>query len=97
MSFRGQPTALSTLLGSLIKDMGLKPRIDAARVVEAWAVVAGPQICAVTERARFENGALSVEMRSSVWRHSLHMQRGAWCSRLNEELGDELVREIQFR
>ncbi len=97
MSLFGKPTALGALLENVIDSMGLQPRIDATRVVEAWAIVAGPQICAVTERARYRDGTLNVQLTSSVWRHSLHTQRGAWRCRLNEELGDELVREIVFR
>lgn len=97
MAFRGKPTALGALLENVIDSMGLQPRIDAARVVEAWAVVAGPQICAVTERARYQDGALSVHLTSAVWRHSLHTQRSQWRNRLNEELGGDLVREIVFR
>mgnify|MGYP006197403151 CR=1 FL=1 len=43
MALRGHPTALGALLENVIQDMGLRPRIDATRVVETWAVLAGPQ------------------------------------------------------
>ncbi len=97
MALRGKTIALGAVLEDVIQRMGLRPRIDAARVVEAWAVVAGPQICAVTENARYQDGSLQVQLTSAVWRHSLHAQRSAWRSRLNEELGGNLVHEIIFR
>ncbi len=96
MALRGHPTALGALLENVIQDMGLRPRIDATRVVETWAVLAGPQICAVMEKAHFRDGALRVHLTSSAWRHALHLQRGTWRTRLNEELGDDLVQEIRF-
>ena len=95
--FLNQPTALGRVLDGLIDGLGMRPKIDAARAVEGWAVVAGPRICAVTQRARLSGDVLHVQLSSAVWRHTLHLQRDAWRDRLNEHLGGPLVREIVFR
>ncbi len=95
--FLNQPTALGSVLDNLVDRLGMRPRMDAARAVEGWAMVAGPRICAVTQRARLQGDVLHVQLSSAAWRHTLHLQRDAWRDRLNEHLGGSLVREIVFR
>ena len=81
----------------LIDQMGLRRKIDAARVVEAWAVIAGPQINGVTDSAWVKNGILYVRITSAAWRHELHLRRHAWRDRLNEQLNAHLIDDIVFR
>ena len=91
------PQHLGALLQELIERRGYRDKIDAARAVEAWAHLAGPQINALTDRVWVNGGRLFVKVRSAPWRHQLHLQREAWRARLNEDLGREVVREIVFR
>lgn len=92
-----KPQPLDLLLGNVIDGLGLRGKLDAARVVEAWAVLAGPQINAVTERAWVKGEVLHVKITSAAWRSELHLRRRAWRDRLNEQLGADLVAEIMFR
>jgi predicted nucleic acid-binding Zn ribbon protein len=91
------PQRLGNVLSDVIDELGLRKKMDKARVVEAWAAVAGPQVNGVTERAWVKGGRLYVKIRSAAWRQELQMQRGHWRERLNEELGGSLVDEIVFR
>lgn len=88
---------LGDVLGGVIKKMGIQKKLDAARTVEAWAVIAGPKINGITESAWLRGDTLYVKVTSAAWRHELHLQRRAWRDRLNEHLGAELVGEILFR
>jgi predicted nucleic acid-binding Zn ribbon protein len=92
-----RPQRLGDVLGSVIDDLGLRSKIDEARIVEAWEAVAGPKINDVTENAWVEEGRFFVQVRSAAWRQELQMQRRCWKERLNEELGGNLVQEIIFR
>lgn len=94
---KNQPLTLGSVLDGLIDTMGMRPRIDASRAVEGWAVVAGPRILAVTQRARLSGDVLHVQLSSAAWRHTLHLQRDAWRDRVNAHLGSAVVREIVFR
>lgn len=97
MAYSNQPQSLGTVVRELIDRLGYRDKIDAVRVVEQWAHLAGPQINAVTEKAWVRDGTLYVKVRSAPWRHQLHMQRRAWCDRLNQEFGREVVSEVVFR
>lgn len=91
------PRPLGKVLNGLINDLGMRRKINEARVIETWAMLAGPQINAVTNSVRMRGPALHVQLNSAAWRHELHLSRFAWRSRLNKELGEDLVREIVFR
>lgn len=91
------PQRLGDVLEDVIDAMGVRPKLDEARVVEAWARIAGPQINGVTQTAWVKKRRLFVKIRSAAWRQQLQMQRGRWKERLNEELGRKLVKEIVFR
>jgi predicted nucleic acid-binding Zn ribbon protein len=91
------PQPLGSVMKQLIDQLGIRKKIDAARVIETWAALAGPQINGVTDSVRLRGRTLHVKIRSSAWRHELHLQRGQWCRRLNEQLGEDLVEAIAFR
>ena len=90
------PQSLGDVLDDLIDRLGIQAQIDKASVIEAWAVVAGPQINGVTKAAWVKGRTLYVKIRSAAWRQELHMQRQRWCRRLNEHLEEELVEEVIF-
>lgn len=92
-----KPRPLSDVLEELVEKMNLGARIDAARVVEAWAALAGPRVNGMTDKAWYRHGRLYIKIRSAAWRQELVMRREQWRTALNEELGEELVDEILFR
>ena len=92
-----QPQRLGAVLADLVDRYGYRERIDAARAVEAWAVVVGEAIAGVTEQVWMRHGTLHVKVRSAAWRHQLQFQRQAWRERINEHLGREVVDEVVFR
>ena len=91
------PKPLGEVLQEVIDQMGLRKKLDEARVIEAWAVLVGPQINGVTTSVWVRGTTLYVKVRSSAWRQELHLRRRAWLRRLNGELGSDLVDEIVFR
>lgn len=97
MSLYKGPQSLGAVLGEVIRSLGIQQKLDEARIVEAWADLVGPQINNVTDSAWVKETTLYVKITSSVWRQELHMQRGAWCKRLNTHLGAKLVTDIVFR
>jgi predicted nucleic acid-binding Zn ribbon protein len=84
-------------MDDVIDGLGVRKRIDAARVVEAWAHVAGLRINRLTSGAWVKRGTLYVKITSAAWRGELHLQRHAWRDRLNQHLGSDLVKDIVFR
>lgn len=97
MAYSNSPQPLGKILSDLIDKFGYRDRMDAARAVESWPKLAGPTIADVTESVWMRNGRLHIKLRSSAWRHQLHMQREGWRKRINEHLGREAVDEVLFK
>lgn len=89
--------SLGDALGDLVKQLGIKQKLDETRAIESWYQIAGPTINEVTESVWIERKKLFVKVSSSVWRQELHLQRQAWLQRLNETAGSNVVQEIVFR
>lgn len=91
------PQRLGKVLQEVIDTLGVRGGIDKARTIEAWAMLVGPDVNAVTRRVWVEGRILCVQLTSSARRHQLHMQRSELRRKLNSELGEPLVEEIRFR
>lgn len=91
------PQSLGTVIQSVIDRLGLRQHINEARIIETWATLAGPQVNGVTSSVWLKGETLFVKIRSAAWRQELHLRRRDWRQRLNDELGEELVKEIVFR
>lgn len=91
------PQPIGTLLGALFQERGYRQKIDESRAVDAWPRVAVAGALRATESAWMREGVLTIKLRSSAWRHTLHLQREDWRQKINEHLGREVVREIVFR
>lgn len=91
------PKPLGELIGKVVSRLGIRRELEEARMVEAWADLAGPQILSVTDSVWVRRGKLFVKITSSTWRQELHLQRTQWVRRLNDHLGANLVQEIVFR
>ncbi|MCH8030756.1 MAG: DUF721 domain-containing protein [Bacteroidetes bacterium] len=95
--YSNPPQRLGAVLGELIDRLGYRDKMDQARAVDAWPMLAGPAIEQVTESVWVRDGRLFVKIRSAAWRHQLHLQRESWRDRINEHLGREVVDEVVFR
>ena len=91
------PQRIGAVLADLVEQYGFRDRLDAARVVEAWPLLVGPTISAVTEQVWMRDGVLHVKVRSAAWRHQLQFQRVQWRDRLNEHVGRDVVTDVAFR
>lgn len=92
-----QPQPLSALMHELMKKLDAGSKLGEATIVSAWQDVSGRQIASVTEKVWVEKRRLFVKVRSAPWRYELHLQRRAWCERVNEKLGKQMIDEVIFR
>jgi predicted nucleic acid-binding Zn ribbon protein len=89
--------SIGDLIGKAVSELGIRRKLDEARMIDAWAEVAGPKALAVTDAVWVKGSRLFIKITSSAWRHELHLQREAWRDKLNEHLGFALVSEVVFR
>jgi predicted nucleic acid-binding Zn ribbon protein len=91
---RGKLEALGSVLGDVLRGLGLDRRMREFRAVEVWNGIVGETIAQNTRPVGIRDGVLFVEVASSVWMQELVLLRGDIAARLNEELGETIVRRI---
>ena len=91
------PQHIGSVLSDLVERLGIGPRLNEAKAVEAWAELAGSSIIAVTDSVRVKSGRMIIKITSPTWRYELSLQRNEWRERINEYVGKEVVREVIFR
>lgn len=89
-----KPKSLKDLLSDFLESYPHKDKLKRGMVLSIWAETVGPAIAEQTERLYFKNGKLFVHVKNGVWRHEIHMKRYNIAQKLNEEVGDEIVKEI---
>lgn len=90
------PTRLDKALQDLIGKLGIRARLQEYDAVQAWPEVVGAHIAGVTEAKSIRQGVLVVHAKHPVWRHELSLRKGELRDRLNERLGNAVVKDIRF-
>lgn len=86
-------SALEELLGSL----GIENRVHEQIVLAEFERIMGETFTKRANAVKIERGVLFIEVTNSVWRQELFYQKQMIKQRLNEALGETLVKEIIFR
>jgi predicted nucleic acid-binding Zn ribbon protein len=98
----GSPTLLGDILRKIVDKApgpaaGSGPAVGSLRVYEVWDKIAGAQLAHIARPQSYHNGRLYVGTPNSSWVTELTYRREDLRNRLNQELGQEAVREIIFR
>jgi predicted nucleic acid-binding Zn ribbon protein len=96
-SNRGRPVSIQEAMLSLVRELGIAPRMAQYDVIAAWPDVVGPQIARVTAPQRMENGVLYVAVTTAPWRAELSMKRLELIEKLNTRIGTRVLNDIRFR
>jgi hypothetical protein len=98
MKRRGRPTQLGASLQGVVGRLDRKGTGGAASAAagSAWLSVVGPTVQSHTTGAYMREGTLIVYVDSPAWATELTAMSERYRTALNEEIGQELVREIRF-
>lgn len=90
---RPAPRRLSLALDGLTAE--LAPATTLARVQQAWEQAAGSTIAAAGSPVAERDGTLTIVCADSVWAAELDMMSTQLTQRLNDTLGEELIRRLR--
>lgn len=88
---------LKEAIERLLEVYKLDRGVDEAAIVASWERVMGSPIARRTEKIYFRNAKLVVHLDSAALRHELNMGKELLKTRLNENLGKEVVKDIEIR
>lgn len=88
---------LQPLLEAILQRKGIAPRLKAYEAWRYWNSVVGPQIAQQAQPLRFRDGVLEVRVNHPVWMQQLTLLKPRILKQLNQQLGEEILRDIYFR
>lgn len=86
--------SLGDALKKFLETSKFKNEIQSLKIEERWEKMMGPAIAGMTSKIEIRNHTLFIHTSIAALRNELVFQRDLIKKRINEELGQELVREI---
>ncbi|MFA5164621.1 MAG: DUF721 domain-containing protein [Candidatus Omnitrophota bacterium] len=94
---KAKPIAISEAMESVLRGLGGGRGPQAGSVSAAWAKAAGEDGLKHTKPMDIKDGVLIVHVDSSGWLHKLTMEKIQLLSKIKEEIGEDLVKDIKLR
>jgi len=92
-----RPLRTSSILNKFLTDRGLTGKLNSYRVWQLWPSIVGPQIAARTQPLRFRDQVLEVRVDHPVWMQQLQLMKPQLLQRLNQQLGNDTIKDIYLR
>ncbi len=88
--------SLKSALNSYLKKIGIEKTIVQNTALSKWEEAVGEVIAANTEPVEVQFGKLIVKTATPVWRQELQLQKRDILEKLNNTIGKNAIKEIQF-
>jgi predicted nucleic acid-binding Zn ribbon protein len=94
--FRRNSILIKEVIMKNLREQGLETPLLQKRLIDAWPVVMGEAIAALTGDLYIRNQTLFVHLNNPALRMELSMQRQDVVRRLNEHVGNQVIADIRF-
>lgn len=91
------PKLLRDALKDFLDDYPHRKRLKRGMILSIWKQTVGERIAGETENIHFEHGNLVVHVRNPAWRQEIHMKRFSIAKKLNDKVGEKIIKEIVVR
>jgi len=89
--------SISSVLKSYVQENNLERKLNELDLIKSWESVMGKTVSRYTRNLYIQNSTLFVETTSPIVRNELLMMKEEIRVRLNEVVGEELIKAIIFR
>lgn len=91
------PKPLKDLVKKYLDEVPYRKRLKRGMILSLWSRTVGPGIAEQTENVYFKNDKLIIKVKNPAWRHELHMKRFSIAKKLNDQVGEKIIKEIVVR
>lgn len=91
------PVSLKDALNDFLDDYPHRKRLKRGMILSLWNETVGKRIAEQTENVHFERGNLIIHVSNPAWRQEIHMKRYSIAKKLNDKVGEKIIREIVVR
>jgi len=89
--------SISSVLKSYVQENHLERKLNELDLIKSWESVMGKTVSRYTGNLYIQNSTLFVETTSPIVRNELLMMKEEIRVRLNEVVGEEMIKTIVFR
>ena len=89
--------SIGSVLKSYVRENNLERKMNELDLIKSWESVMGKTVSRYTGNLYIQNSTLFVETTSPIVRNELLMMKEEIRVRLNEVVGEELIKAIIFR
>lgn len=88
---------LQEAMTEMLREYRLKPQFDETRVKSLWEKIMGKTIATYTSNIAVRKNVLHLTILSAPLKHELSFAKDKIKARLNEEMGEEYIKEVVIR
>lgn len=94
--FKRQPSPISPLLQTILRNNGLETPLLQRRLIDAWDDVAGEIVARYTTEKVIRNQTLFVRLQHPALRSELSMKKSILVQNLNATVGAQIINDIRL-
>jgi predicted nucleic acid-binding Zn ribbon protein len=94
---RSKTISIGEAMQDYIREMNLGPKLKELSIIDSWENMVGKAISTRTSKIYIKDGILYVHLKSSIVRNELMMIREALKEKLNNQAGEEIIKEIVLK
>lgn len=88
---------LGDAIKEFLKQYKHRDRLQASEAVNAWPIVMGKNIQALTQSVYVKGNKLFVHLKSSVLRNELMMHRSKIVKAINTQVGADIIKDVVLK
>jgi len=92
-----EPENLQDVLNQLISKLGWQEKSDLVNIIKQWNEIVGEKFAEVSVPQKLNEGALTINVESSVWRSELFYRREQIIQKINDLNNRIIVNELIIR
>jgi len=89
--------SLKEALDLMLKRYKLEKKVTENEIMQAWVKCMGAFVAGNTSKVICMNDKVTIYLKSAVMRNEFSMDKQQVTDMLNQELGNELIKEIEFK
>ena len=92
-----EPEKVDSILEKVLSSLNLGIKVKQYQIWDVWDSVVGKPIAQQAQPQQIRNMILWITVSSSTWMQQLEFMKQQIIDRLNERIGEKVIKDIRFR
>lgn len=87
---------IKNVINLLMENYNLTDKVKENHSINIWPKIVGSKVSQVTKPVRIKQGILYIKVKNDIWRNEIVYQKKIIKDKMNNELGEKVIRDIKF-